>query len=171
MSCHRPDSTHTITSVSIKKLIRGKCTRTGRVSCYLADLVPMTEVCPVTYTEILSNVWTTADYSFRCLISHVRHEGVPPFSQGEWRTVLYARKRTYRMSCVFLAAACGRIEARITGYNFFRFHGVASPKTELWMTFYERSCPGYSRSVRLDGLALRSRHDYDNNVHNSTIYS
>ena len=56
-------------------------------------------------------------------------------------------------------------------YLFFRFHGVASPKTELRMTFYERSCPGYSRFVCPDGPALRSRHDYDNNVHNSTIYS
>ena len=57
------------------------------------------------------------------------------------------------------------------GVYFFRFHGVASPKTELRMTFYERLCPGYSCFVRLDGPALRSRHDYDNNVHNSTIYS
>ena len=54
---------------------------------------------------------------------------------------------------------------------FFRFHGVASPKTELRMTFYERLCLGYSRFVCPDGPALRSRHDYDNNVHNSTIYS
>ena len=57
------------------------------------------------------------------------------------------------------------------GVYFFRFHGVASLKTELGMTFYERLCPGYPRFVRLDGPALRSRHDYDNNVHNSTIYS
>ena len=57
------------------------------------------------------------------------------------------------------------------GVYFFRFHGVASPKTELRMTFYERLCPGYSRFVCLDGPALWSRHDYDNNVHNSTIYS
>ena len=104
--------------VSIQKLIRGKCIRTGRVSRYLADLVPTTKVCPVTYTESLSNVWTTADYPLRCLISHVRHEGVPQFSQGEWWTVPYTRKSTYRMSCVFLAAARGRIEVRITGYNF-----------------------------------------------------
>ena len=57
------------------------------------------------------------------------------------------------------------------GVYFFRFHRVASPKTELQMTFYERLCPGYSRFVHPDGPALRSRHDYDNNVHNSTIYS
>ena len=56
--------------------------RTRRVSHYLADLVPTTEVCPVTYTENLSNVWTTADYPLRRLVSHVRHKGVPPFSQG-----------------------------------------------------------------------------------------
>ena len=62
--------------------IRGGCNRTGRVSRYLADLVPMTEVCPVTYTENLSNVWTTADYPLRHLVSHVWHEGMPPFSQG-----------------------------------------------------------------------------------------
>ena len=41
--------------------IWGKCKRTGRVSRYLADLVPMTEVCPVTYTEnleqCLDNCW------------------------------------------------------------------------------------------------------------------
>ena len=53
----------------------------------------------------------------------------------------------------------------------FRFHGVASPKMELRMTFYEQLCPGYSHFVRPDGPVLRSRHDYDNNVHNSTIYS
>ena len=57
------------------------------------------------------------------------------------------------------------------GVYFIRFHGVASPKTELQMTFYERLCPDYSRFVRPDDPALRSRHDYDNNVHNSTIYS
>ena len=56
-------------------------------------------------------------------------------------------------------------------YLFFRFHGVASPKTELRMTFYKRSCLGYSRFVRLDGPALQSKHDYNDNVHNSTIYS
>ena len=53
----------------------------------------------------------------------------------------------------------------------FHFHGVASPRTELRMTFYERLCPGYSRFVRPDGPALRSRHDYNDNVHNLTIYS
>ena len=57
------------------------------------------------------------------------------------------------------------------GVYFFRFHRVALPKTELRMTFYEQLCPGYSRFVCPDSLALRSRHDYDNNVHNSTIYS
>ena len=57
------------------------------------------------------------------------------------------------------------------GVYFFHFHGVASPKTELRITFCERSCLGYSRFVRPDGPALRSRHDYDNNVHNSSIYS
>ena len=57
------------------------------------------------------------------------------------------------------------------GVYFFRFHGVASPKTELRMTFYEQLCPGYSCFVRPDGPALWSRHDYDNYVHNSTIYS
>ena len=57
------------------------------------------------------------------------------------------------------------------GVYFFRFHGVASLKTELRMTFYERLCPGYSRFVRPDVPALQSRHDYDNNVHNSTNYS
>ena len=56
------------------------------------------------------------------------------------------------------------------GVYLFHFHGVASLKTELRMTFYERLCPGYSRFVHLDGPALRSKHDYDNNVHNSTIY-
>ena len=60
----------------------GGCNRTGRVSRYLADLVLTTEVCPVTYTENLSNVWTTADYPLHLLVSHVQHEGVPPFSQG-----------------------------------------------------------------------------------------
>ena len=60
----------------------GGCNHTGRVSRYLADLVSMTEVCLVTYTENLSNVWTTADYPLRRLVSHIRHEGVPPFSQG-----------------------------------------------------------------------------------------
>ena len=39
----------------------------------------MTEVCPVTYTANLSNDWTTADYPLRLLVSHVWHEGVPPF--------------------------------------------------------------------------------------------
>ena len=53
----------------------------------------------------------------------------------------------------------------------FRFQGVASPRSELRITFYERLYPVYSRLVRLDGPALRSRHDYDNNVHNSIIYS
>ena len=101
--------------------IRGKCKSTGRVSCYLADLVPTTEVCPVTYTENLSNVWTTADYPLWRLVSHVWHEGVPPFSHGEWWTIPYARKRIYRMSCIFLVAAHGRIKAWITGYNFFVF--------------------------------------------------
>ena len=57
------------------------------------------------------------------------------------------------------------------GVYFFHFHRVASPKMELRMTFYERLCPGYSRFVRPDSPALWSRHDYDNNVHNSTIYS
>ena len=56
-------------------------------------------------------------------------------------------------------------------YFFFCFHGVASPKTELRMTFYERLCLGYSRFVHPDGPVLWSRHDYGNNVHNSTIYS
>ena len=40
------------------------------------------------------------------------------------------------------------------GVYLFRFHGVASPKTELQMTFYEQSCPGYSRFVHPDGPAL-----------------
>ena len=65
---------------STKNLGGHNCT--GRVSRYLVDLVPTTEVCPVTYTENLSNIWTTADYPLRHLVSHVRHEGVPPFSQG-----------------------------------------------------------------------------------------
>ena len=47
--------------VSIQK-IRGKCKSTGRVSRYLTDLVPMTEVSPVTYTDNLSNIWTTVPY-------------------------------------------------------------------------------------------------------------
>ena len=72
--------------------IRGECNGTGRVSRYLTDLVLTTEVCPVTYTENLSNIWTTADYPLRRLVSHVRHEGVPPFPQGEWWTVPYTRK-------------------------------------------------------------------------------
>ena len=56
---------------------------TGRVSHYLANLVPMTEVYPVTYTANLSNDWTTADYPLRRLVSHVRQEGVPSiFSKG-----------------------------------------------------------------------------------------
>ena len=33
----------------------------GRASRYQADLVPMTNVCPVTYTENLSHDWTSAD--------------------------------------------------------------------------------------------------------------
>ena len=57
------------------------------------------------------------------------------------------------------------------GDILFRFQGVASLKSELRMTFYEQLCLVYSHFVRQDGLALRSRHDYDNNVHNSTIYS
>ena len=85
MSYHRPGSTHTITFGSTK--ISGGCNCTRRVSRYLADLVPMTEVCPVTYTENLSNIWTTADYPLRRLVSHVRHEGMPPFSLGEWWTI------------------------------------------------------------------------------------
>ena len=57
------------------------------------------------------------------------------------------------------------------GVYFFIFMGVASPKTELRMTSYERLCPGYSRFVHPDDPALQSRHDYDDNIHNSTIYS
>ena len=53
----------------------------------------------------------------------------------------------------------------------FRFYGVALPESDLRETFYERTFPGYSRFVRPDVPALRSMHDYDNNVHNSTIYS
>ena len=106
--------------------ILGGCNSTGRVSRYLTDLVQTTEVCLVTYTENLSNVWTTADYPLCRLVSHIWHEGVPPFSQGEWWTVLYARKCTCRMSCVFLAAMQWEDLGTDYGVYFFRFHGVAS---------------------------------------------
>ena len=48
----------------------------------------MTKVRLVTYTENLSHDWTRADFHVTT-ISHVRHEGVPPFSGGGmvYRTV------------------------------------------------------------------------------------
>ena len=54
-------------------------------------------------------------------------------------------------------------------FNFFDF--TALPKSDLRETFYARTFPGYSRFVHPDVPALQSSHDYDNNVHNTTIYS
>ena len=56
------------------------------------------------------------------------------------------------------------------GVYFFVFHGVASPRSELRETFYEQLLPGYPRFVHPAGLALRSKHDYDHCVHNTTVY-
>ena len=56
------------------------------------------------------------------------------------------------------------------GVYFFVFRGVASPRSELWETFYERLFLGYPRFVRPAGPALRSKHDYDHCVHNTIVY-
>ena len=56
------------------------------------------------------------------------------------------------------------------GVYFFIFRGVASPRSELWETFYKRLFPGYPRFVHPAGPALWSKHDYDHCVHNTTIY-
>ena len=102
-----PGSAHTITFGSHQN--SGGCNHTRRVSHYLADLVPMTEVCLVTYTENLSNVWKTADYPLHHLVSHIWHEGVPSIFPGNGGPYHTHEKRTYHMSCIFLAAARGWI--------------------------------------------------------------
>ena len=84
---------------------------------------------------------------------------------------MYARKHTQRTSCAFLVAAHEGFKHASRGIQLFRFYGVALLKSDLRETFYERTFPGYSRFVRPDVPALWSRHDYDNNVHNTTIYS
>ena len=116
----------------------GGCNRTGRVSRYLADLVLMTEVCPVTYTENLSNIWTTADYPLRRLVSHVR--GVPP--RGPCLHVLHIPSgRTWK--------DLG------TDYGVY-FFVTEWPPRELRMTFYKRLCPGYSCFVQRPGTTVKA---------------
>ena len=58
------------------------------------------------------------------------------------------------------------------GVYFFFFYGVASPKSELRETFYERMAQVILVLCVCHCPALRSRHDYDDNVHTFTsIYS
>ena len=83
-----------------------------------------------------------ADYPIQHSVSHVRHEGVPPFSQGEWGAV-HLTQRTYHMSYIFLAAARKQIRAQITGYTFsFSRSGI----TEIGITgdFLRVIVPGLS---------------------------
>ena len=87
-------------------------------------------------------------------------------TQGTLKTVYNAKNR-YRH--LLLCLPCLHKHA-LRGI-LFRFYGVALPESDLQETFYERTFPGYSRFVRPDVPALRPGHHYDNNIHNSTIYS
>ena len=60
-------------------------------------------------------------------------------------------------------------EHRLRGI-LFRFCRVASLRSELWETFYKQLFLGYPCFVHPDGPALRSKHDYDNCVHNTTLF-
>ena len=103
-----------------------------------------------------------ADYRIRDSVSHVRHEGMPPFSQGEWGTVTYVL--CFPGSCMPTDLSTDY------GVYFFVFLGVASPRSELRETFYERWFLGYPHFVHLASPALWSKHDYDHCVHNTTVY-
>ena len=140
----------------------------GRASRYRTDLVPTTDVCPVTYTENLSHDWTSADYPFN-LVSHVRHEGVPSFSVGEWGIVTVCTE-AYATYVLRIPSDCTQMDLSThCGVYFFDFTEWHY-RIRIYGRLLRANVPGYSRSVHLDTLALRSRHDYDNNVHNSTIY-
>ena len=56
------------------------------------------------------------------------------------------------------------------GVYFFIFCGMASPRSELQETLYERLFLGYPHFVHPADPALWSKHDYNHCVHNTTVY-
>ena len=103
-----------------------------------------------------------ADYPIRHSVSHVWHEGVPPFSQGEWGTVTYV---------LCFPGGCTRTDLSTDhGVYFFRFS--RSGITEIGITgyFLRAIVPGLS-PFRASGCpALQLKHDYNHCVHNTTVY-
>ena len=122
----------------------------------------MTKACPVTDTENLSHV-RQADYPIRHSVSHIRHEGMPPFSQGEWGAVRMTQ-HIYRMSYIFLAAAREQICAQIMGYTFsFSRSGIT--KIGIMGDFLRAIVPGLSPF-----LCVRAVRRYGQNMTMTTVY-
>ena len=97
----------------------GVFNRTGRVSRYQAGLDPTTKFRPVTYTENLSHDWTRADFHVMT-ISHVRHEGMPPFSRGNG--VPYRTHGSVHTVCLAYPIGCTRTDLSTDhGVYFFVF--------------------------------------------------
>ena len=77
-----------------------------------------------------------ADYPIRHSVSHVRQEGVPPFSQGEWGTVTYV---------LCFPGSCMRTDLS-TDYGVYFFVFLWSGITEIGIMgdFLRAIVPGLS---------------------------
>ena len=106
------------------------------------------------------------------IVSHARHEGVPSFSKGEWGNVPYCT----HVSVPDVSPAYS-YRPHANGFK----HGSWGILFFAFMEWHHRN-RNYGRLSAIDcswvitvlsihrGPALQSRHDYDDNVHNSSIY-